>query len=65
MPTMSGSELANQAKKIRADIKILVMIAYEIDEELQKILPSTKDGFLQKPSHTGEICVAVKKHLAC
>jgi len=64
MPSMSGSELARRAKQIRQDIKVLVMTAYEIDKELQKVLPSIKDGFLQKPFHTNDICIAVRKHLA-
>jgi len=48
MPTMSGSELANHAKKIRPDIKVLVMTAYEVDKELQKLLPLYKGRVLAK-----------------
>lgn len=64
MPDMSGAELAKRAKKIRHDIKVLVMTAFEVDKELKKALPSIKEGFLQKPFHTSDVCVAVKRHLA-
>lgn len=64
MPGMSGEELARYAKKIRPDIKVMVMTAFEVDKDLRKTLPSIeKHGFLQKPFHTADVCVAVKKHL--
>ena len=65
MPGMSGDELARRAKKIRPDIKVMVMTAFEVDKDLRKALPSIeKSGFLQKPFHTADVCVAVKRHLA-
>lgn len=64
MPGMSGSELARRAKKIRPDVKVMIMTAFEVDKELKKVLPSIgKDGFLQKPFHTADVCVAVRRHL--
>jgi CheY-like chemotaxis protein len=64
MPGMSGSELANRARKIRPDIKVIVMTAFEVDEDLKKALPAIEEnGFLQKPFHTADVCVAVRKRL--
>lgn len=64
MPGMSGSELAKRAKKIRPDIKVMVMTAFEVDRDLRTALPSIeRHGFLQKPFHTADVCVAVNKHL--
>ena len=64
MPDISGAELAKRARKIRSDIKVLVMTSFEVDKELKKALPSIKEGFLRKPFHTSDMCVAVKRHLA-
>lgn len=64
MPGMSGSELARRAKEIRPDIKVMVMTAFEVDKELKKALPSIgQSGFLQKPFHTTDVCIAVRRHL--
>jgi DNA-binding response OmpR family regulator len=64
MPGMSGSELARRAKKIRADVKVMIMTAFEVDKDLKKALPSIgQSGFLQKPFHTADVCVAVRRHL--
>jgi CheY-like chemotaxis protein len=64
MPIMSGTELAKRARKIRADIKVVVMTAFELDRDLRKALPSIeRHGFLQKPFHTADVCVTVKRHL--
>jgi CheY-like chemotaxis protein len=64
MPGMSGSELAKRAKRIRPDIKVMVMTAFEVDGDLREALPSLEGhGFLQKPFHTADVCVAVKRHL--
>jgi two-component system response regulator ChvI len=64
MPGMSGTELARRVKKIRPEIKVMVMTAFEIDKDLRKALPSIdRHGFLQKPFRTVDICAAVRKHL--
>jgi CheY-like chemotaxis protein len=64
MPGMSGQELAERAKKIRPDIKVMIMTAFEINSELKEALPMIgEDGFLQKPFHTTDVCMAVRKHL--
>jgi CheY-like chemotaxis protein len=65
MPGMSGEELARRTKEIRPDIKVMVMTAFEVNRDLRKDLPSIeRHGFLQKPFHAADVCVAVKRHLA-
>jgi CheY-like chemotaxis protein len=65
MPGMTGSELAKRAKKIKPDIRVMVMTAFEVDRELRNALPYIeRNGFLQKPFHMADVCVAVKRHLA-
>jgi hypothetical protein len=40
------------------------MTAFELDRDLRKTLPSIeRHGFLQKPFHTADVCVTVKRHL--
>jgi CheY-like chemotaxis protein len=40
IPGMSGAELAKRAKKIRPDIRAMVMTPFEVDKDLRKVLPS-------------------------
>ena len=63
MPNMSGVEFARNVRRIRPDIKVLVMTAFEVDPELKVALPSIEHDFLQKPFHTAEVCAAVKRCL--
>jgi CheY-like chemotaxis protein len=64
MPSMSGQELARRARETRPDIKVMIMTAFEVDKALKEALPSIEtNGFLQKPFHTADVCVAVKRHL--
>ena len=56
MPEMSGAELAKRAKKIRPDVKVMIMTAFEVDGDLRQQLPTIESGgFLQKPFHYEEI----------
>lgn len=64
MPGMSGSELTKHARNVRPDIKVMIMTAFDVDKDLKKALPTLeKNGFLQKPFHTADVCVAVRRHL--
>jgi CheY-like chemotaxis protein len=51
MPEMNGFEIARTVKKIRPDIKIAFITAFEINKsEFEKVLPSTNvDAFITKP----------------
>jgi two-component SAPR family response regulator len=51
MPEMNGYEFVKNAKEIDRQVKVVLMSAFEInDEEFHNILSDIKiDGFLQKP----------------
>jgi DNA-binding response OmpR family regulator len=51
MPVFSGIELARKVKAINANVKVMLMTAFEIrDNEFSIMFPSTQvDGFVQKP----------------
>jgi DNA-binding NtrC family response regulator len=63
MPTINGIELAKRIKKLRPEMKIILMTAFEIHKnEWQKTLPSAQvDEFIQKPISTRELVEAIKK----
>ena len=65
MLSTTGSELAKHAKKIKPDIRVMVMTAFEVDRELRSALPYIeRNGFCRKPFHMADVCLAVKRHLA-
>jgi CheY-like chemotaxis protein len=52
MPGLSGYEFAIKVKRIKPEVKIILMSAFEINDiEPSKALPNTKivDALLQKP----------------
>lgn len=65
MPAMTGLELAAHMLKIRPDIKIMLMTAYQVDSlGLKTVLPVIKhDDILKKPFKLREICEGVKRQL--
>ena len=65
MPGMTGFELARSILQIRADIKIVLMTAFEIDNlELELGLPRiTYKEIIQKPFRLKQVCDAVRKQL--
>jgi CheY-like chemotaxis protein len=66
MPHMTGLELAQHLLRIRPDVKIMLMTAYQIDSlDLQSTLPIVRyEDILRKPFRLVEICNAVKKQLS-
>ena len=64
MPEMSGFELVKKVKKLRPDLVVLLMSAFEINkEEFEKVLPSTKvDGFVPKPARLSQILETIKRY---
>lgn len=66
MPHMSGLELAQHMLRLRPDVKIMLMTAYQIDSlDLQSNLPVVRyEDILKKPFRLAEICDAVKKQLS-
>ncbi|MEW6604464.1 MAG: response regulator [Thermoproteota archaeon] len=65
MPGMSGITLAAMILKIKPDIKIIIMTAFEmVAEDLRPSLPAIKGtDIIQKPFNLVQICTAVKRQL--
>lgn len=65
MPNMSGIELAKHLLRLKPDIKIMLMTAYQIDSlDLESNLPIIRsEDILKKPFRLKEICEGVKKQL--
>ena len=65
MPGMTGIDLAGQMLKIKPDLKIMLMTAYQIDSlDLKTTLPVVQyEDILRKPFRLKEICEGVKKQL--
>lgn len=65
MPGMSGLELAGKMLKIKPDVKIILMTAFDIPPaELQAGLPAaTPQDLIEKPFHLPRICREMRKRL--
>ena len=65
MPEISGIALAVMLRRVRKDIKILVMTAFEISvKDIESDTPELKPmNILQKPFVHKQVCDAVKKQL--
>jgi CheY-like chemotaxis protein len=65
MPSMTGYEFARKTRKINPLTKILLMSAFDIDDNLDssKLLSSAKiDGFIHKPISLSELITIVEKY---
>lgn len=65
MPQMTGLEFAQHVLRVRPDMKVMLMTAYQIDSlELNTGLPVIKqEDILRKPFRLKEICDGVMKQL--
>lgn len=65
MPGMSGLELAQHILRIKPDVKIMLMTAYEMSSaDLQHTLPMvTHKDIMRKPFRLKQICEGVKRQL--
>jgi two-component SAPR family response regulator len=63
MPGMNSYELIKKAKEINKQVKIVLMSAFEInDQEFHNVLPDIKvDAFLQKPFHIQQLNEVIEK----
>jgi len=64
MPHLTGVELAIHLKRIRPDLKFLLMSAMPVDtRQWRRVLPQSDnvDDFIPKPFTTAELLGAVKK----
>jgi DNA-binding NtrC family response regulator len=61
MPSMSGFELVMALKRLRPEVKIILMTAFRTNrEEVQLILPNIQiDGFLNKPFRSRDLMQAL------
>ena len=65
MPSMTGFEFARKIRKINPLTKILLMSAFDIDNNLgsSKLLSSTKiDGFIHKPISLSDLITIVERY---
>ena len=52
MPSMNGYEFIKQVKKIKPQVNVILMTAFQIeDKEFHRILPSIKKWFSSKEHH--------------
>ncbi|HEY3094681.1 MAG TPA: response regulator [Nitrososphaera sp.] len=65
MPEMSGIDLANRMLKVKPEMNVVIMTAFEVEpDELALNLPMVKrDDILKKPFTLVQVCNAVKKQL--
>ena len=63
MPGMNGYEFVKKAKEIRKQVNVILMTAFEIeDEEFHNLLPEIKiDAFIQKPFSAGKLNDFIEK----
>jgi CheY-like chemotaxis protein len=59
MPVMSGLEIFNEIKKIKQDVKILLISGYKQDKRVLTCIEQGADFFLQKPFTLKELSKAV------
>lgn len=64
MPGMTGFELSEQLKRIRPQIKVAFMSAFEIDEGFPGYPPSLrKQDIIHKPEGLFDLCKSLEKYL--
>lgn len=64
MPFMSGIELSRNILSIRPDVKIVLMTAFEVTDEMLSGLPLIRHSeILKKPFRLAQICESVKRQL--
>jgi DNA-binding NtrC family response regulator len=65
MPAMNGYEFIKNVKKIKPEVQVFLMTAFEIDDkEFRRLLQSVKiDEFIQKPIAIGNLSGIVKKYI--
>ena len=59
MPDMNGLELTKRVKEIDNEIGIMLMSAYELQEDQLKEV--NKDDYLRKPVHIGQLIETIKR----
>ena len=65
MPAMNGYEFIKNVKKLKPEVQVFLMTAFEIDDkEFRRLLQSVKiDEFIQKPISIRNLSGIVKKYI--
>ena len=65
MPAMNGYEFIKNVKKIKPEVQVFLMTAFEIDDkEFRRLLQSVKiDEFIQKPVSIRNLSGIVRKYI--
>lgn len=65
MPGLNGYEFVKKVKKIKPEIKVFLMTAFEINgAEFRKVLPNVKiEGLIQKPISLAELTITVSNYV--
>ncbi len=65
MPAMNGYEFIKNIKRIKPEVQVFLMTAFEIDDqEFRRLLQSVKiDEFIQKPIAIRNLSGIVKKYI--
>lgn len=64
MPRMDGVELAREVIKVKADVPIVLMTAFNIDGNILTGLPlAGKDDIVKKPFNPTDLCSTVRVRL--
>jgi|GEM_PF-2699308 len=59
MPRKAGPETFKALRRIRPEVKVLIISGYAINEQVQALLDEGAAGFLQKPFRPDALCGAV------
>ena len=64
MPMMTGFELVRQLKKLRPEMKVILMTEFEMNKnEFEKVFPSVKvDDLIKKPFKILDLIYKIKYH---
>jgi PAS domain S-box-containing protein len=63
MPQMTGDVLANQARKIRPDLPVIVMSGFSERMNQEKAKDAGIDGFISKPMMIGDLARSIREVL--
>lgn len=61
MPGMTGGAIFDALKKIKPEIKVLLLSGYDLNGQAQEILNRGCNGFLQKPFSLKRLLEAIQK----
>ena len=59
MPRMGGAETFYALQKINPDVKVIITSGFSINKNVQGLLDTGAEGFVQKPFRKGFLCAAI------